>query len=418
MNTPQVSNKSTEAIRSAIAEIPLQDIDVSQPELFQTDTVGYYFDRLRDEAPVHFCPDSRFGSYWSITRFEDIMAVDKDHQNYSSERGGIQIVDFPEGMERVNFINMDPPQHDDKRKVVSPIVAPANLTNLQHTIRERVLDILDNLPRNEEFDWVEEVSIELTTRMLATLFDFPYEERRKLTWWSDVASMDLTSGGPIDTEEKRLAELQDCLETFSGLMRERANLPPRSDLISMMAHSDMVDMSPKEFLGTLILLIIGGNDTTRNSISGGLLALNQCPDEMRKLKPKPSLVSSFVPEIIRWQTPLTSMRRTTNRDMRIHDQVIPEGAKVMMWYLSGNRDERAIDKPNEFIIDRAQPRRNLSFGFGVHRCVGNRLAEMQLRILWEEILNQELEIEIVGTPIRNYSNAVRGFTSMPVTIRA
>ena len=418
MNTPQVSNKSTEAIRSAIAEIPLQDIDVSQPELFQTDTVGYYFDRLRDEAPVHFCPDSRFGSYWSITRFEDIMAVDKDHQNYSSERGGIQIVDFPEGMERVNFINMDPPQHDDKRKVVSPIVAPANLTNLQHTIRERVLDILDNLPRNEEFDWVEEVSIELTTRMLATLFDFPYEERRKLTWWSDVASMDLTSGGPIDTEEKRLAELQDCLETFSGLMRERANLPPRSDLISMMAHSDMVDMSPKEFLGTLILLIIGGNDTTRNSISGGLLALNQCPDEMRKLKAKPSLVSSLVPEIIRWQTPLTSMRRTTNRDMRIHDQVIPEGAKVMMWYLSGNRDERAIDKPNEFIIDRAQPRRHLSFGFGVHRCVGNRLAEMQLRILWEEILNQELEIEIVGTPIRNYSNAVRGFTSMPVTIRA
>ena len=318
------------AAKDAVADMPLDEIDVSQPELFQNDTVGLYFDRLRDECPVHHCRSSRFGEFWSITRFDDIMAVDKDHRRFSSERGGIQIVDFPEGMERVNFINMDPPQHDEKRKVVSPIVAPSNLANLQHTIRERVIDILENLPRGEEFDWVDRVSIELTTRMLATLFDFPYADRRKLTWWSEVATVDLASGGVIDTEEKRLAELQTCLETFTGLMRERANLPPRSDLISMMAHSDMVNMSPKEFLGTLILLIVGGNDTTRNSISGGLLALNENPGEMRKLRRNPNLVASLVPEIIRWQTPLTSMRRTTTQDVQLGAQQIPAGAKVMM----------------------------------------------------------------------------------------
>ena len=401
-----------------IADIPLEDIDVSQPELFQNHTIDQYFTRLRNEAPVHYCPESRFGPYWSITRFNDIMAVDKDHQSFSSQKGGIQIVDFPEGMERVNFINMDPPRHDDHRKVVSPIVAPSNLANLQHLIRERVIHILDGLPRNETFDWVDLVSIELTTCMLAILFDFPFAERRKLTWWSEVATVDLESGGPIDTEEKRLAELSDCLETFTGLLRERANLPPRSDLISMLAHSDMVNLEPKEFLGTLILLIVGGNDTTRNSISGGLLALQEHPDEWDKLNANPSLINSLVPEIIRWQTPLTSMRRTTTRPVVINDQEIPEGQKVMMWYLSGNRDERVIPDADRFIVDRAQPRRHLSFGFGIHRCVGNRLAELQLRILWEEILGRDLNIEIVGTPERTYSNAVHGFTAMPVKISA
>ena len=413
-----ISADEYSARKANINSLALETIDVSQPELFQNDTIGLYFERLRRESPVHFCAESRFGPYWSVTRFDDIMAVDKDHQTFSSEQGGIQIIDFPEGMKRINFINMDPPAHDHKRKVVSPIVAPTNLSNLQHTIHRRVVEILDSLPRNETFDWVDKVSVELTTCMLATLFDFPFAERRKLTWWSDVASMDLKAGGKIDTEEKRLAELGECLETFTGLLRERANQPPKSDLISMLAHSDMANMDSKEFLGTLILLIIGGNDTTRNSISGGLLALLENPDQFRKLRDNPNLVTSLVPEIIRWQTPLTSMRRTTTRDTVLGGQKIPAGEKVMMWYLSGNRDESAIENAHKFIVDRARPRHHLSFGFGIHRCVGNRLAEMQLRILWEEILSRDFKIEIVGEVERTYSNSVRGFTSMPVRIQA
>lgn len=167
MNTTDIQNR--------IADIPLEQIDVSQPELFQNDTVGMYFKRLREESPVHYCPSSRYGPYWSVTRFDDIMSVDKNHQDFSSQKRGIQIIDFEAGVERVNFINMDPPLHDDRRKVVTPMVAPANLANLQDTIRQRVINILDSLPRNETFDWVDSVSIELTTQMLATLFDFPFE---------------------------------------------------------------------------------------------------------------------------------------------------------------------------------------------------------------------------------------------------
>ncbi|MDE0758371.1 MAG: cytochrome P450 [Pseudomonadales bacterium] len=330
----------------------------------------------------------------------------------------MQIIDFEVGVERVNFVNMDPPIHDERRMVVRPMVAPANLANLQQTIRERVIDILDSLPRNETFDWVDRVSIELTTQMLATLFDFPFEERCKLTWWSEVATMDLTRGGAIDSEAKRLAELKDCLETFTDLLRERANKPPRNDLISMMAHSEMANMDVQEFMGTLILLIVGGNDTTRNSISGGLLALLQYPDEMNKLRENPELVTRLLPEIICWQTPLTGMRRTTTQSVRLGGQEIPQGEKVMMWYLSGNRDESVIPEADSFIVDRVRFRHHLSSGFGIHRCLGNHLAELQLRILWEEILSRELQIELMATPQRTYSNAVRGFTKMPVRITA
>ena len=397
---------------------PLADIDVSQPRLFQNDTVGLYFERLRREAPVHYCRDSVYGPYWSVTRFDDIMAVDKDHEAYSSEVGGIQIIDYPANLKRLNFINMDPPVHDQHRRIVSPVVAPPNLANLQQLIRQRVGNILDGLPRNETFDWVETVSIELTTQMLATLFDFPFEDRKKLTWWSEVVTMDLSQGGRIDSEEKRLAELQDCLDTFTSLFQDRAKAPPKSDLISMLAHSEVADMDPQTFLSTLMLLIVGGNDTTRNSISGGLLALLDNPLEMKKLKGNPALVTSMVPEIIRWQTPLTSMRRTSTRPVVLNGQEIPEGAKIIMWYLSGNRDETVIPNAASFIIDRANPRHHLSFGFGIHRCMGNCLAEMQLKILWEEILSRSMTIELQGEPLRTYSNAVRGFTHLPVRIVA
>ena len=399
-------------------DIDIDAIDVSQPEYFQNDTIDLYFQRLRNERPIHYCAESRFGPYWSITKFDDIMAVEKDHQNFSSNAflGGIQLTDFPKGMERANFINMDPPEHDAQRKIVSPIVAPSNLASMEGTIREHVIDILDQLPNGEVIDWVDKVSIELTTRMLATLFDFPFEERRKLTYWSEVASADLATSDKIKTEEQRIAALGECLTTFKQLMTERANLPPKNDLVSMLAHSPMVNMDDQQFLSTLILLIIGGNDTTRNSISGGLLALMQNPEEFAKLRANPSLVNSLVPEVIRWQTPLTHMRRTTTKAVEIGGVAIPAGAKVVMWYLSGNRDEQVIDKADQFIVDRKNPRHHLSFGFGIHRFVGNRLAEMQIRVLWEEILSRNMAFELAGEAERTHSNVIHGITTMPVRV--
>jgi cytochrome P450 len=420
MNAP-VATATTEAAQQDAWSIPLDGIDVSNPHLYQDDTWQPYFARLRRDDPVHYTKDGMYGSYWSVTRYKDIMQVETSQQVFSSDAmlGGIVIRDLPMDYRRPSFISMDAPKHDEQRKVVAPIVAPMNLQKLAGTIRERAARILDDLPRGETFDWVDRVSIELTTQMLTTLFDFPFEERRTLTYWSNVATVNTRAGTEIDSEPKRDAVLQKMLEYFTALWQQRAQQPPRPDLISMLAHGEAtrdLPSRPHEFLGNLILLLVGGNDTTRNSISGGVLALNKFPGEYRKLRDNPGLIPSLVPEIIRYVTPVIHMRRTAVEDADLAGKQIRRGDKVVMWYISGNRDAGAIERPDDFIIDRARPRQHLSFGFGIHRCVGNRLAELQLTILWEEILKRFPAIEVVGEPQRSYSNVIHGITSMPVRI--
>ena len=351
------------------------------------------------------------------------MAVDTNHKAFSSEAklGGIAIQDMhsdQSNLELEMFIAMDQPKHDAQRKAVTPAVAPSNLLLLEPVIRERAGAILDSLPVGEEIDWVQSVSVELTTMTLATLFDFPWDERARLTRWSDVTTA-IPGAGIVDTFEQRREELIECAMYFKGLWDQRIDQPGGNDLISIMANSPATREMPfLEFLGNLLLLIVGGNDTTRNSISGGVLALNRHPQQYDKLRRDPGLIGSMVPEIIRWQTPLTHMRRTALEDSEIGGKRISKGDKVVMWYLSGNRDETVIDRPEEFIIDRKNPRQHLSFGYGIHRCMGNRLAELQLRITWEEIQKRFHFVEVVGEPERLLSNLVRGITRLPVKLHA
>lgn len=398
--------------------IPLDSkFNVAQAHIFEQDLQWGYFDRLRAEDPVHYCDESEFGPYWSVTKFNDIKAVDTNHQVYSSETG-ITLADQDEDFTLPMFIAMDPPTHDDQRKVVSPVVAPINLQKLESTIRSRAAGLLDALPVGEEIDWVDNISIELTTQMLATLFDFPFEDRRKLTRWSDVATANEESG-IIDSEDQRREELIECLTVFTEIFKERQKNPGDNDLITMLAQAestrDLPDR-PFELLGNLILLIVGGNDTTRNSITGGVYALNKFPEQYQKLRENHNLIPNMVAEIIRWQTPLAHMRRRATQDTILGGKQIKAGDKVVMWYVSGNRDEEVIERPNELIIDRKNARQHLSFGFGIHRCMGNRLAEMQLRIVWEEILKRFETIEVVGEPRRIRSAFVKGYADLPVIL--
>ena len=405
--------------------MPLDEIDVSRPDLYQREALHPYFERLRRDAPVHYCKESLYGPYWSITKFKDIVEVDMNHRQFSSDHtNGSFVLDdttlnaVEGGIHLPNFLGMDPPTHDIHRLAVSPIVAPANLLRFEALIRERTKKVCSELPVGEVFNWVDHVSIPLTTMMLATLLDFPFEDRAKLTRWSDIVTT-RPGYGLVDTWEQRTNELMECLAYFQGLWDERKKLPPKPDLISMLAHSPaMQNLTPTDFIGMLVLLIVGGNDTTRSSMSGGAMAFSQYPEQFTKAKHNRALIDGLVPEVVRWQTPISHMRRTAIEDVEFRGQKIRKGDKVAMWYLSGNRDEEVIDRPHEFIVDRPRARHHLSFGFGIHRCLGNRLAELQLKILFEEMLDRYSRVEVAGEVVRVPSNLIHGYIALPVELHA
>ena len=444
-NTPEIlaaepTAKQLEA-RARIYAMPLEKIDPAAIESFPNEEMFWKFERLRAEDPVHFTSteDSEHGDYWSVTKWDDIIKIDTDSVTFSNEAGvtiaanrpGRELIGYapendtrtPEQIQADNeggiktLLSMDPPEHGLHRGAVSESVGPANLADLEPLIRERIAGILDALPIGEEFDWVDKVSIELTAMTLATLFNYPQERRRELTFWSDIMTVTPGPGQIVETQAEVDAARQQFFGAIAKLYQERGAAEPAMDFMSLMAHSPQAKgFTLPEILGDSIILLVGGNDTTRNTLTGSVYAMDRFKEQNEKLRANPALIPNMVSETIRWQTPLTHMMRKANEDVEIGGKQIKKGDMIAMWYVSGNRDDTKLDRPNEFIIDRKNPRQHLSFGFGIHRCLGNRLGELQLRLAWEEILKRFPEVKVVGEPVRAYNNFAKGYDSMTVII--
>lgn len=400
----------------AVWSTPLDQLNPAQADVMSADASWPLFKRLRKEDPVHYTAESEYGPFWSITRYADVRTVAGDHETFSSSLGTTLTDGTAGGALAPSFIHMDPPDHDEKRRAINPALSTMNLKNLAPLIRERAGMILDNLPIGEEFNWVDKVSTELTAMTLATLLDVPQEDRRKIVYWSDVI-LATPGKGLVDTPEQKREILEELRAYFVDLWNERVNAEPAGDLISMLAHSPATrDMSPQEYFGMVVLLTTGGNETTRNSISGSLLAFHRFPDQLRKLRANPRLLPAMVSEAIRWQTPISYTRRTATRDAEVGSKTIRKGDKVATWYVSANRDEAVYKDGHLLDIERPQPRAHISFGYGIHHCVGNRLAELQLTIVWEEMLKRFPEIVVTDEPKRTYSLQIRGYEDMMVVI--
>ncbi len=395
-------------------DVPLSHIDLSDHRIPNSGYQLDYYKRIRSEDPVHFIEDSKFGPYWSITTYKDLQEVENHPEIYSSdwENGGCLILD---GM-KLGFMAMDDPKHAQQRMTLMPLMVPSNLHRMGEAVRERTRDILENLPRGKAIDWVEEVSLPLTTRMLALLLDFPFDEEKILPVWTEW-STDVDAGAHPIMGRRRREILEDMGIRLRKILEAKKAQEPVGDVLSILAHSEhMSDLSQEDFQGLMSLIVVGGNDTTRNSMTALVQCMEMFSSEFDKVRENPKLIPAAVQETIRWWSPVAHQRRTVVKDTVLDGKQLKKGDKVVLWFKSGNHDDGMFPNPEEFNITRDNVRRHIAFGFGIHRCFGARLGELQVVILLEEILKLGLKIKMAEPALRSDTCMINGFENQMVII--
>ncbi len=400
--------------------IQLATLDVSRPERFQAETHWPYFARLRRDEPVHFCPHSPYGPYWSITRYDDIVAIEANHRQFSSD-GNVIIGDVPPEFDATRaFVTSDPPVHTRERRAVAPAVSRDRVARLEAQARAQIAALFEQLPRGEAFNWVERVANELTTQMIANVFDFPWEQRHRLAYWAEVVLTSPQAGALVTTWEERDAIIGDYRSAMLEMWHSRARESTREDILATLARNpDTASLTddPARLIG-LITLMASANEAARGALSACVVAFSRFPVEWDRLRADRTLVANAAAEIIRWQTPISHMRRTATEDVEFGGRVIRKGDRVVMWYCSANRDEGHFEAADHLQITRANARGHLAFGAGIHRCLGSHVAEMQLRVLLEELLARFPRPAVVGTPRRTASNFSAAYEDVVVRLSA
>jgi cholest-4-en-3-one 26-monooxygenase len=397
----------------------LADIDLTDPDAFVESVPHEWFARLRREAPVYWHEEAEGSGFWAVTGYEDCVTVNREWQTFSSMKAAVYLWDLPEDaleQQRMIMLNMDPPLHTRYRLLVNKGFTPRMINALEEQMRERTREILDKVAEQGECDFVVDVAAELPLQVIADMVGVPQEDRHKIFDWSNrmIGGDDPEYG--LTEEDRQMASIE--LYAYASELAAQRRLDPHQDLISILtqAEVDGEKLSELELDLFFLLLSVAGNETTRNLISHGILALLDNPDQLAKLRADRSLMGPAVEEMLRWGTPVMNFRRTATHDTELGGQQIKEGDKVVFWHISANRDESVFEDPYTFDITRS-PNEHVAFGSGgPHYCLGANLARMEIRVMFEELLDRFTEMEIVGEVTRLRSNFINGIKHIPLRL--
>lgn len=405
-----------EVKRVLFLDMRLAEVDLFNPQVFLRGVPHDAFRLLRKEAPVYFHKETNGPGFWAVTKYDDVVTIGKDPGRFSSFRGGTNIQDYPaEDLSAIQMmmLNMDPPQHNKFRKLASTGFTPRMVARLEPRIRQMAKEIVDAVAAKGEADFVTQIAAELPLQVIAEIVGVPQEDRHKLFEWSNRLIGFDDPEFQSSHEDGKVAAMEVWM--YASSLAEARVGKKGDDLVSVLinAEIDGERLSEPEFDAFFLLLAVAGNETTRNLISGGMLALIEHPEQRARLLADPSLIPSAVEEMLRWVTPVMYFRRTATRDTELRGQKIKEGDKVVMYYTSANRDEDVFANPDVFDIARA-PNEHMAFGGGQHFCLGASLARLEIRIIFEELLRRLPDIELAGPVRRLQSNFINGYKTIPI----